>query len=877
MTCKNAGPLRPSKKEKSSCGTKNENKKDGISRDADKVLRDKRKKNKKTLISASGCKCWLWLGLWLYLATPVFSTDVALRGGELRGQSQDLFVPGPSRAPLEGWAWKTPWAAGGETQLELERQRLNAEQCGRNAMQIFQGTLPKNLGWEWPLGDDPVLNLGWLMFLGCFGGCWSSFWSLSPNRRPPPNFCGKKTFRKKGRKCLWTLKHPVLKWERKTKKQVTVVFSCRFVKKQRLKRSRRQKQTLQKFMWWCPNEYQHVGSPVKIIFGKWPGWANDKTNKCETTLLAQTACRNRTQLSGGAGAKAASRRKRQQNQESQGLADALTEFLHSWTKPDQRRQQTKGTSKSGDMSLARKLIAVLKTCLKEGSSDSEVAETFLKHLPQTQQPEPQRIVSWADAWDDQEPRQEAESWSRPAKRHRHDSGDYLHQFYPKEPNSKKGKGHGLSETRSNQQVRPRSWAQSVAEEPHPKRGRNTEEAGERDALTKTYTHRFASHINPHEWAGNVKLCKLADLEKALSLGDPLPGNLVISPDPKVVKEAKILWSAHEGSEPLTIGISAKESGEKHQTPVSIWWKPGKQTDSRPVRSFLNLTHISAEKGPTVAAPIKISIPNKKGPELVTLRLLVPDFYRQFVCGTHHADDPGTVISSWAKHVACPVASLTGGRWEKVSHRHGNFLIAHVRTSKKIADMICESSGHLFATTLPCKLAPTRSSVTWIPRSENMTAEVYWNYVKKQSDLKKCPMAIRQGGNSDLGLIGASPQDFPDERAKHWIMKGVPHHWDSEQVTSFLTTQMWSNIEVRNRRKFKGMTEWTFKGRQPPRKDGSLSFFHYADSEDDTLISIFQDLGKSKPVVAWTQKIMDQQSWSGAKRWFSGGSSYWNWS
>jgi len=81
----------------------------------------------------------------------------------------------------------------------------------------------------------------------------------------------------------------------------------------------------------------------------------------------------------------------------------------------------------------------------------------------------------------------------------------------------------------------------------------------------------------------------------------------------------------------------------------------------------------------------------------------------------------------------------------------------------------------------------------------MTAEVYWNYVKKQSELKKCPMAIRQGGNSDLGLIGASPQDFPSERAKHWIMKGVPHHWDSEQVTSFLTAQMWSNIEVRNRR------------------------------------------------------------------------------
>ena len=177
-------------------------------------------------------------------------------------------------------------------------------------------------------------------------------------------------------------------------------------------------------------------------------------------------------------------------------------------------------------------------------------------------------------------------------------------------------------------------------------------------------------------------------------------------------------------------------------------------------------------------------------------------------------------------------------------------------------MICESSGHqaLFATTLPCKLAPTRSSVTWVPRSENMTAEVYWNYVKKQSELKKCPMAIRQGGNSDLGLIGANPQDFPDERAKHWTMKGAPHHWDSEQVSSFLTTQMWSNIEVRNRRKFRGMIEWTFKGRHLPRKDGSLSFFHSADDEDDSHISIFQDSGKTKPAMEKQWLHAPKKSW-----------------
>ena len=77
---------------------------------------------------------------------------------------------------------------------------------------------------------------------------------------------------------------------------------------------------------------------MKIILGRqsqsWPKWtypdSGSEIKKCEeTNLPLQTAHMhmNRTELSGGAGGMAASRRKRQQNQESQGLADALTEFL----------------------------------------------------------------------------------------------------------------------------------------------------------------------------------------------------------------------------------------------------------------------------------------------------------------------------------------------------------------------------------------------------------------------------------------------------------------------------------------------------------------------------------------------------------------------
>ena len=269
------------------------------------------------------------------------------------------YQPGPPRSFLGRWDWKAAWADDVFEQ-HLRQRPSTAAQSSLNSTAATQEAWYASFDVEWLLGDEPLLNLGWMVFMGILGGCWSCLFNLSI---PPPSLVKRKSFfRRKQKPKLWKMKRQIKSWEQATKKLVTVIYSCRIVKKRRLKRSKRQRQFLQKFVWWRPQKYRHCGSSVKIILGKqgqsWPKWtypdSGSEIKKCEeTNLHIQTAHMNRTELSGGAGGKAAGpNRIRDVNRQKARLNLVIV--------------------------LGPKLIAVLKTCLNEGSSDSEVAETFFK-------------------------------------------------------------------------------------------------------------------------------------------------------------------------------------------------------------------------------------------------------------------------------------------------------------------------------------------------------------------------------------------------------------------------------------------------------------------------------------------------------------------
>ena len=69
--------------------------------------------------------------------------------------------------------------------------------------------------------------------------------------------------------------------------------------------------------------------------------------------------------------------------------------------------------------------------------------------------------------------------------------------------------------------------------------------------------------------------------------------------------------------------------------------------------------------------------SKLGLQNLGQKMCLPQpFCRQRTCSYH--DNLSCIIPAWAKTVACPVTSLTGGTWELVTHKYGTFLIRHIQ-------------------------------------------------------------------------------------------------------------------------------------------------------------------------------------------------------
>ena len=86
-------------------------------------------------------------------------------------------------------------------------------------------------------------------------------------------------------------------------------------------------------------------------------------------------------------------------------------------------------------------------------------------------------------------------------------------------------------------------------------------------------------------------------------------------------------------------------------------------------------------GPVPKQGKKITIPHKAAPEVATLRIMCPLFYRKIVRSSDVEDSPATVLAEVAQRTPCKVTEVTGGKWERLNHTHGSFLVAHVRVDK----------------------------------------------------------------------------------------------------------------------------------------------------------------------------------------------------
>ena len=567
----------------------------------EKIQKDK-KQNKKNLISCR--KSWLWLWLWLSLATPVASTyhDSVQRDGIL------FQSPGPPRAPTgdNSWDWKVPW----KQLSELERIRSRAVGntfAGRTSDGGTKGcignctfvTTSNTANTSDEMSEHPLNSLGFLFGLGILGVFWD--WLSSPS-------CGSQVhvYRRKRTKSkpAAVSRQNLKRWALNTQNSHRVIFSSRWIGQQRHARSMRECKQLCRFIWWCPQTYRHRGQPLRVLI---PDTWNPQNMFEPVPILTDppagrfvaasgtgfsqgSLLRNRWLLSGGAGGQSARDRKRKQHSQGpQPSLEALTEFLDTWDKKQEPRHETSPeppttkrpktdtsnyrngsfSQSNSDSSLARELIQVLKQCLNQGKSDSQVVS---------------QVKSTVEKFSNTH-------WGSGGSTSRWNESDWW------------------------------IWGASCSQrsfEPPQSRSVVFQNSQERKPMV------CASYVDSAQWV-DAKLTSFNQIQKAFSEGTALPGNLIVTKNEQLVDEVRMLFDAHDCKTPFTVAVA---SGNSASPAVSVWWTSGPQRLHRPSSTKLELHQFGSSQGTTVRPPKVVSLPGKSGPPLVTLRILVPDFYRK---------------------------------------------------------------------------------------------------------------------------------------------------------------------------------------------------------------------------------------------------------
>ena len=197
------------------------------------------------------------------------------------------------------------------------------------------------------------------------------------------------------------------------------------------------------------------------------------------------------------------------------------------------------------------------------------------------------------------------------------------------------------------------------------------------------------------------------------------------------------------------------SGSQHTSLITVW----RQGCFRSEMVRVVCSQLSACQGPLPKSAITTRIPINSVSKKVTLRLTAPQGHRSYISGVEGIDDPKTIIMEWSKLLGCPTATLTGGSWESFAHKQNCVVVGHLRVDIGLANRAIKlsGSGALFATIV--HKTDSRSDVCWVPKPKDEPSEDYVRRVAAEASKRSVPQAFRQGGGSDLGLVGVQQLEF----------------------------------------------------------------------------------------------------------------------
>ena len=209
---------------------------------------------------------------------------------------------------------------------------------------------------------------------------------------------------------------------------------------------------------------------------------------------------------------------------------------------------------------------------------------------------------------------------------------------------------------------------------------------------------------------------------------------------------------------------------------------------------IKVHQLATKPGPIPKEPINAKISSIKSPSKCTVRILAPEQYRCIYSANGAQDKPEMVISELVQ-----AALLTGGTWERLTHKQSSVLVGHLRMPCDVAEKLEKISGHrgLFA----CRLQKSpQQAVAWAKKVKDEDDETYFRRVQGLASAQKKPMAFRQGGGSDLGVCGGVHEAETKPKIRTWVLHWAPDTWTQVQVEEFLKAQGWTDVTMQTRRK-----------------------------------------------------------------------------
>ena len=364
---------------------------------------------------------------------------------------------------------------------------------------------------------------------------------------------------------------------------------------------------------------------------------------------------------------------------------------------------------------------------------------------------------------------------------------------------------------------------------------------------KSKAHQPLQQLVEQEWTLPPRIGKYADILTAIKEQKEFTHNMVEITNKQQLEELSTYHAAHGCKHSLTIVCSGEVYNNLGNTFSSAKIT---RNETQKVEN-ISLKALGDSKAAPWPRPAK-AFDTKAIPQITrsTVRIAAPAMYRQ----EYHTKDSArlilTDIANW--HTDIPITALASTHWQRQWHTQTHTLVGFCRLPDHHIQTLVAQSGRRGLFFNKQEDESTRRHIRWLDKDKNIDTVDYFKQRLSEAHKLKQPLVYRKSGTSNLG-VPCDAESYHKSKQIAIIARGVPDHWEAEEIQSFLEQQKWTEVKpINKRRKGRNLSEWLILAKSPS-EQSTLESWHFQDTNTDTHIHLVQAPPK-KQFPTWSEQI-----------------------